>query len=256
MDYYLIDFSKENNYTFDNVIIGKKIICSATEKIFKYYIYYNDDNNNSPKILYIKVPKIRLMYKLGQNNYKQERIVLYPNYDLLQSFTDFIKDLEDNIFKCIKNKYPDIELSSILIKNNINNNYSIKINTDEKIKISSTSKQLINMKDFKINNEIELVIKINHLWVKNNKFGINISIYQIKYYASLQELNINLLDSENNENNENILSPIETPIISKPIISSIPSLIIQPTKPPINIFPKLIPSVDALLNAKSKLKKT
>ena len=246
MDYYLIDFNKENNYTFDNVIIGKKIICSSTENIFKYYIYYSDDNKNSPKIIYIKVPKIRLMYKLGQNNYKQERIVLYPNYDLLQNFIDYIKELEKNIYECIKNKYPNIELSSILIKNNINNNYSIKLNSDDKIKLTSTQKQSINIKDFKINNEIELVIKINYLWIKDNKFGINVSIYQIKYYASLEELNINLLDNEIDE---------QPPIIIPPPIKNIPPLV-KNIPPPPPIFSKLVPTVDALLNAKSKLKKT
>jgi hypothetical protein len=202
MDYYLIDFNKENNYSFDNVIIGKKIHCSTTENIFKYYIYYYEDLilKSSPKTIYIKIPRIRLIYKLGQNIYNQERIVLYPNYNLLHSFIDFIKDFEENISSCIKNKYSNLELSSILIKNSLNNSYSLKINVDDKIKISSTLNNSIQLKDFKINNEIELVMKINYIWIKDNNFGINCSLYQIKYYPSLQDLNIDLIDQISNIN--------------------------------------------------------
>ena len=205
MDYYLIDFKDELNYTFDNVIIGKKISCSSTsENIFKYYIYYSNDV--SPKSIYIKVPKVRLIYKLGQNNYNQEKIVLYPSYDLLQTFINFIKELEENITTCIIKKYSDLELNSILIKNSINNNYSLKVNIDDKIKITSTLNKTINFKDFKINNEVEMIIKLNHIWMKDNKFGINVSLYQIKYYGSLQELNIDLLDPPNNLETNNKIS--------------------------------------------------
>ena len=63
MDYYLIDFNKENNYSFDNVIIGKKIHCSTTENIFKYYIYYYEDLilKSSPKTIYIKIPRRKVL---------------------------------------------------------------------------------------------------------------------------------------------------------------------------------------------------
>lgn len=257
MDYYLIDFKDELNYSFDNVIIGKKINCSSTsENIFKYFIYYSNDI--SPKSIYIKVPKVRLMYKLGQNNYNQERIVLYPSYDLLQKFINFIKEFEENITLCIKNKYSNLELNSLLIKNSINNSqsYSLKVNTDDKIKITSTINKLINLKDFKINNEVELVIKLNHIWIKENKFGLNCSLYQIKYYASLQELNIDLLGEDNSQskidspNSKSNLNDAE----SKPIISPITSIEPVIVNPPKKLG--LVPSIDALINARKKLKPT
>jgi hypothetical protein len=247
MDYYLIDFNNELNYSFDNVIIGKKINCSSTENIFKYFIYYS--NNISPKSIYLKVPRVRLMYKLGQNNYNQERIVLYPLYDQLQIFINFIKEFEENITICIKNKYSNLELNSILIKNSINNNYSLKVNVDDNIKITSTFNKTINLKDFKINNEVELVIKLNYIWIKENKFGLNCSLYQIKYYASLQELNIDLLDKQiydskiESSKNNSIENLGFCPIVVEPVLI-----------PPKQIG--LVPSIDALINAKKKLKPT
>ena len=272
MDYYLLDFSKEHNYTFDNVIIGKKISYLSLDNVHKYNIYYCDDFTKSPKSMYIKVPKIRLIYKLGQNNYSQEKIVLYPNYDLLQIFINFIKEFEDNISSCIKNKYLNLELNSILIKNS-NNNYSLKLNIDNNIKISSTLNKNINLSEFKINNEVELVIKFNHIWIKDNKFGINCNIYQIKYYASPQELNVDFLDNDNNIpsnnspsnnifnqnniiSNHNIISSTNN-IISNNIANPVTNTIFNPVSNPvsnINNMPKMVPSIDALLNAKSKLK--
>ena len=53
MNYYLIDFNENNNYTFDNVIIGKKITTNNNDNISKYYIYYfESDINISPQIIY------------------------------------------------------------------------------------------------------------------------------------------------------------------------------------------------------------
>jgi hypothetical protein len=193
---------------------------------------------------------------------------------LLQSFINFIKEFEENISTCIKNKYPYLEISSILIKNTTNNILSLKININDKIKISSTHTP-IQIKDFNINNEIEFVMKINFIWVKDNKFGINCNIYQIKYYASIQELNIDLLDTNNTTNlnitlsstnmpstitpnNNTIQTSQQLPIITKEV-SKQPLDVLVITNQEQEIIPKklnLIPSIDALLNAKKNLKST
>jgi hypothetical protein len=39
MSYYLIDFIKEPDFNFDNLIIGKKI--NSDQNYSKYYIYYD-----------------------------------------------------------------------------------------------------------------------------------------------------------------------------------------------------------------------
>jgi hypothetical protein len=249
MNYYLIDFNEDTNYTFDNVIIGKKITINNNDNISKYYIYYFENNINiSPQIIYIKIPKIRLIYKIGQSKYNQEKILLYPIYDKLQLFINFIKNFEEDISLCIKKKFPDLELSSILSKN-ISNNYLLKININNNIKITSEINN-IKITDFKINNEIECIIQINNIWIKNNNFGINCEFYQIKYHPSIHELNKDLFN-----NTTEIIPPPINQIIQPTITTSIIQPISQPIiQPQINKL--LIPSVDALLSAKSKLKPT
>ena len=238
--YYLLDNFISNNYTFENIIIGKKI--KLDENISKYYIYYNDDNNDSPKDIYIKVPKIRIIYKLGNSNFNQERIALYPNYDLIDAFINFIKILEINLSECFQNKFKNLELSSILIKKE-NINY-LKINTDDKVKIFSPINKLV-LKDLKINNQIEFIIKINHIWIKNNKFGLTIQLFQIKYYPSIQELNLNLFDTDSSS----VIIPIFIPNTNTDKEESIPI-----SNKPKNMA--LVPSIEALLQARQKLKAT
>ena len=223
MNYYLIDFNEDNTYTFDNVIIGKKITTNNNDNISKYYIYYFENNINiSPQIIYIKIPKIRLIYKIGNSKYNQEKILLYPTYDKLQLFINFIKNL---------------------LKVNINNN----------IKITSEINN-IKITDFKINNEIECIIQINNIWVKNNNFGINCEFYQIKYHPSIHELNKDLFNNTTEIIQPPINQIIQPTITNSSIIQSINQPIAQPIIPQINKL--LIPSIDALLSAKSKLKPT
>lgn len=188
MSYHLIDFTQDNiDFNFDNLIIGKKINS-------KYYIYYLTSNENNdiieePKELYIKLPKIRLIYKLGNSKYNQENIPLYPNYNLLNKFINFIKDLEENIYNCFVTKYPDIIISSIINKkNNIN---TIKVNITDNYIISSNNNKL-KINDFKINSEINLILKFSFIWMKDNyKIGLSSELYQVKYNLLPFDSNIN-----------------------------------------------------------------
>jgi hypothetical protein len=188
MSYHLIDFTQDNiDFNFDNLIIGKKINS-------KYYIYYltsNEDNsvNEEPKEIYIKLPKIRLIYKLGTSKYNQENIPLYPNYNLLNKFINFIKELEENIYNCFATKYPDIIISSIINKkNNIN---TIKVNINDNYIISSNNNKL-KINDFKINSEINLILKFSFIWMKDNyKIGLSSELYQVKYNLLPFDSNIN-----------------------------------------------------------------
>ena len=84
MSYHIFDFNKEGNdksspqYNFDDVIIGKKIKIDIDNNI--YYIYYNDMNlTMAPKEIYIKLPKIRLIYSMANHKYNQIKIPIYPN---------------------------------------------------------------------------------------------------------------------------------------------------------------------------------
>jgi hypothetical protein len=224
MSYYLIDFTQDkNDFNFENLIIGKKINT-------KHYLYYQniieqtgEDILTEPKEIYIKLPKIRSIYKLGLSKYNQEIIPLYPHYNLLDKFILFIKNLEDNIHECFIRKYPDIALASIINKkNNINH---IKVNIAENYFISSSNNKKMKMEDIKINSELNIVIKLSYVWNKdNNKIGLSCELYQIKYEPSPYDMNINFFENINitkidikpeikkhNEENNHIPSPITPP---------------------------------------------
>lgn len=243
---FLIDkFDLDNqNYTFDNIIIGKKI--RLNDNLAKYYIYYHDDLSDSPKDIIMKIPKSRIIYKLGHSTFKQEQIALYPNYNLLQNFITFIKEFETNISNCITSKFPNLELSSLLNKKD--NIIFIKLKIEDNVKISSPLNKIITLKNLNINSEIESIIKINNIWIKDNKFGIQIQLYQLKYYPSLIELNYNFFEKDIIINTEIIVKEDKPKSIESPVSTN---TIIHSNKPK-NMPP--IPSVEALLAAKKKLK--
>lgn len=245
MSYYLIDFTKPtNNFDFDNVIIGRKL---KGENISKYYIYYQDDPSQSPKEIYIRLPQIRTIYNLSNYKYSQLSIPIYPNYNLTNNFIKFIMTFESNIKDCFINKFPKMELNSIINKKN-NLNF-IKAKVNDKIKITSdTDKRDITINDFQKNSQLDIVIKLSYVWNKNDtQFSISSNIYQIKYCAPPDELDINFIDEEKPKIIHNII-PI-TELIKQPQMQT------QVTKQlPPQISLRMIPSKEDLDKAIKKLK--
>jgi hypothetical protein len=235
MSNILLDINSEFN--FDNVIIGKKI--RQTDSSSRYYIYYQSEPNETPKEIYFKVPKTRLLYGLANHKYDQVNIPIYPKHDLTDKFIKIIKDFEENIKEGFQNKYPEF---TSLINKKKNHIELLKTNITN-IKLTSDIKKNITLEDFKINGLIELVIKISYVWVKESRFGLSSHIYQIKYHAPPDQLNINFIDNE--EIKENNIESIHTiPIVN--IQSTIPS------GPSMRMV--LLP--DDLKNALKKLKPT
>jgi len=227
MSFYIINCSnKEINYNFDKVIIGKKIINDT--KSAKYYIYYQEDEYDHIKDIYIKLPKIRTIYKLGENKFYNENISIYPNYDLTNNFINFIKQFEFDIKECFINKFPNIELNSIINKKN--NIHFLKTHIDSNLKIINNN---INITDIQRNSEIEIIIKINYIWNKDNIIGLNTDLFQISYTPIPKEININQKPIENNFKSniikndlklDNDSEKIEIPILNKPRVPSIADL--------------------------------
>lgn len=208
MSYYLIDFSKlSNDYDFDNLIIGKKI--KLDQNNCKYYIYYNikllDTISDTLNEIYIKLPKIRLLYNLANFKYNKLSIPIYPNWDLTNNFIDWIKNLENNIIECFSNNKTKREFVSIISKKNTISFLTCYLNDTTKI-TSNLENKLTNttFNDFKINGQVEIVIKLSYIWANNNKYGLSSSIYQIKYYAPPDQLNINFIDFDNTINTINV----------------------------------------------------
>lgn len=226
MSYHLLDFNNNIEFDYDKILIGKKI--SNDEETAKYYMYYIID---SPRELYIKLPKIRYIYNLGNYKYNQLNIPLYPLWDKLSTFIKFIKELETNIFSVFENKISNCEMTNLIYKKNQIS--FIKINVFEKFKLYSNNKE-ITFNDIKINSEIEIIVKINFIWNKNNKFGLSCNLIQIYNIPSPD----NFIDKQVIEN------------IDKKKLSSVNSLVSSSVK-----SSGFVPSVNDLTNALLKIKK-
>ena len=196
MSYYLLDFeSYKNDFDFDNLIIGKKIKLDNNNS--KYFIYYQTENEN-PKEIYIRLPRIRLIYNLANSKYNQLNIPIYPNWEQTNKFVDFMQKLESDIESCFANRSK--EWVSILNKKNSLN--FIKTSIYENFKITSDiENKKINLNDFQINGQIDIVIKISSIWNKNDKIGLSSQLYQIKYLAPPEQLDINFIDPNEKKRN-------------------------------------------------------
>jgi len=237
MSYYLIDFgSSKVNFNFDNLIIGKKIKLDNNNS--KYYIYYQSENEE-PKEIYIRLPRLRLIYNMSNSKYNQLSIPIYPNWEQTNKFVNFIQQLESDIESCFSNRSK--EWISILNKKNSLN--FIKASMYENFKITSDiENKKISLNDFQINGQIDVVIKISSIWNRNDKIGLSSQLYQIKYLAPPEQLNINFIDPEEKKE---IINTQE--ILIKPVMKTEEIKVMSPQI-------KLVPNVKDLKLAINKLK--
>jgi len=237
MSYYLLDFgSSKVNFNFDNLIIGKKIKLDNNNS--KYYIYYQPENEE-PKEIYIRLPRLRLIYNMSNSKYNQLNIPIYPNWEQTNKFVNFIQQLELDIESCFSNR--NKEWISILNKKNSLN--FIRTSIFDNFKISSDiENKNISLNDFQINGQIDLVIKISNIWNKNNKIGLSSQLYQIKYLAPPEQLDINFIDTEKRKEIINTQEILIKPVIkTEEIKTMLPQI-------------KLVPNVKDLEKAINKLK--
>ena len=237
--YQLVDITKEETI-FNHIVIGKKI--STNDNMAKYYLYCQNEMSEVPKEIYIRVPRLRLIYSMANQKYSMIKIPIYPNWETTDKFVDFIKNMEEEIFNTLNKKN---DTTSLISKKN--GLVLLKTKLPDNVKITSNLNKDVTLNDFKINGMIELVIRISCVWVKENKMGLSSQIYQIKYFAPPEQLDINFIDD-----------PI-TLCVSGPPISIIP-----PTKPlpppPKNVIPeqigiRMVPSIKDLQGALKKLKR-
>jgi hypothetical protein len=240
MSYYLIDFTKkEQNFDFDNIIIGKKI--NSDQKYFKYYIYYEE--NNTASELYIKLPKLRTIYNLSNHKFNSLNLPIYPEFEATTNFISFIKTLENNILECFNKKNKEF-VSLISKKESLQ---FIKMSTFENINITSNINKDITINDFKINSQLEIVIKLSYIWANQTKLGLSSQVYQIKYWAPPEQSEINFIDSETEK-------PIKK-LSMQPTIS-VPTLLqpiqpIQQTTKNVNMRPSLADLNNAIKSLKN-----
>jgi hypothetical protein len=238
MSYHLVDITKENTQ-FNEVVIGKKI---NLDNISKYYIYCKSNDSDDPKEIYIKVPKVRLIYSLGNQKYNQIKVPIYPNWEITDKFIDFIKKMEEEILTSISKKK---EISSLISKKN--GLMFLKTRISDNLKITSNLNEKITLVDFKLNGMIEMIIKINYIWICDQKIGLSSQLYQIKYHAPPEQLDIDFID----DIKPNIIIP--GPPLSNIIIPQ--PLIIPSNNIPEQIGIRMVPSIKDLQGALKKLKK-
>jgi hypothetical protein len=171
--------------------------------------------------------------------YNQLNIPIYPNWEQTNNFVNFIQQLESDIESCFSNKTK--EWVSILNKKNSLN--FIKTSIYENFKITSDINKKISLNDFQINGQIDIVIKISHIWSKNNKIGLSSQLYQIKYLAPPEQLEINFIDPEEKKE---IINTQE--ILIKPVMNIQENKVMMPQQI------KIVPNLKDLEKAINKLK--
>ena len=253
MSYYIVDLSQLDNtveFDYEHLLIGKKIKIDQTNS--KYYIYYNVSNLQNE--IYIKTPKIRLIYNLANSKYSNLSIPIYPIWKLTTEFINWVVEFENNINESFSNSKKKEFISIIAKKNNI---FFLKGFINDNTKITSNYKKNINLSDFTINAEIEIILKISYIWLNNVKYGLSSTIYQIKYYGSPEQLNIDFIDYDEKSITD---SPSFSPISNNdPNKTDTPKIIPPPPAPPSPPIMQqsrvsLIPSLKDLQSALKKLK--
>ena len=226
------NFEKE----LENIILSKKISNDTSAK-YNIYSYKNDRLQN----VLLSVPPIRLIYGYSNQIYNQINFPLNPTYPKTKSFAKLISNLENKLQELL-NK-PKFEWVTNLKK--IKNVKSIKLNYYGKnnVKIISNDIGITDIKDFSADSEIEIMVHLSHLWIKDNKVGISYNITHIKYNSLQDMLDFNIFEKEDRK----------TQIKSEPIIPRSGSMARSETNKPRSMS-MFIPSKEMLNLQKNNLK--
>lgn len=163
-----------------NIILSKKI---SYESSSRYFIYGESKNDDTLKNILIRIPPIRLLYNYSNQSFNQLNFPLNPTYSKTKKFNSLILTLE-NVLQELLNK-PNLEWISNFKK--IKNIKNIKLNYFNNVKIISDDDKVFEVKDFEAGSEVEIIVNLSHLWLKEKRVGISYDICQIKY-KSLKNL--------------------------------------------------------------------
>lgn len=216
MSYYILNIN--DDIDFNNIILGKEV--KISDNISKIYLYWLD---NKPKDIYIKMPSVRLIYNFKSLKFNQIKIPIYPLYSLNENLINFFKKLEKIIQQKIKINKP---YTSVLEKKDKIMTLKVNIPADIKIK----SKIATSIENFKVNSELEGVISLPWIWIKEDSWGLSLYGYQFKYTPRLEELDINFYDEEPIKINKQSLVPTQTTQPTPPTQTTQPAQYIPPTQ--------------------------
>ena len=231
----------------------------------KILIYNKDIDLPLHKIL-IRTPKVKILNQLSiENNISYRiQIVIAPMTPEKKKFIDFILKIEDIM---------DSKLNTLFEKK-LNKRSALKEFNDYmailELKTPLKQKQF-GFKCFDLNNDnidiidikngsyIACYIELSEIWINDDDYGFNWNVMQMKNYGPIN-FNICLFDDENKEDDINnsivqVIPPPPPPL--PPPIPPIPlmPLLQAPPNPHIQQNKSFIPSTEALISMKNKLKK-
>ena len=179
-----------NIYSYKDITINEIILKKPYQLINNITFFDIIYINKSPLI--IKTPKLIIpfkptIYETGINI----SFLLNNNYDDdLNIFKDLINNIENHIFNKLENKYDNIK--SLKKKYSISDqNYkdqNIKLlktkvcvdsNNKPSIEIFKLNKEKVDFNNLPINSPLYAYIRINKVWVIDNKIGLTINIVQL-----------------------------------------------------------------------------
>ena len=184
MSYYILNINEDID--FNNIIIGKEV--KISDNISKIYLYWHD---TKPKDIYIKTPSLRIIHNFKHLKFNQIKMPIYPLWDLNENLLTFFKKLEKYLQQKIKINKP---YTSILEKTD-------KITT---LKINVSSNNKIKIDNYKINSELECVISLPWIWIKEDSWGLSLYGYQFKYIPQIEDEQINFYPDNLNNLNKSI----------------------------------------------------
>jgi len=247
MSYYVLNIN--DDIDFNNIILGKEVKVSDT--ISKIYLYWLD---NKPKDIYIKMPPSRLIYNFKNLKFNQIKIPIYPLYSLNENLITFFKKLEKIIQQKIKISKP---YSSVLEKKDKITTLKVNIPSDVKIKSKIAN---MTIENFKVNSELEGVISLPWIWIKDDSWGLSLYGYQFKYTPRVDELDISFYDEEPVKTKQNQV-PIQVPApapapVPVPVLAHVTQNYEQKkiVQPPIQSKPMFALSASLLSDTLNKMK--
>jgi hypothetical protein len=140
--------------------------------------------------IFLKTPRMRLAFDPKNNKYNTITLALHPLTEEIKDFYNFIKQVDKlnkkKILEIVNNK--KIKYRSNIIKKKKTNYRYIQFNLSNSCTIFNNNRELSSLSDMTIQNDVKLLIELNHIWIKDNKCGSSWEVYQIKYYPFLINL--------------------------------------------------------------------
>lgn len=223
---------KKNSKIKTNLLFGKKFKYGSDNKKIEYInLYFNSSSKSSnickEKII-IQTPILFMpqsVFKMYGKEYIPFSFLNEENDKKCREFKKWINKLEDDIFKHIKKfeinnvKLKKKDLNKLIKYDNFINSDKFLIPIHKYTKCIQTKNGISKEKDsvvfdWNINTPTyaTAVLWIRNIWVKNNKWGLNIFCYLIRAMPShiIPPIDI-ILDDTDPKDIENKMLPIEIP---------------------------------------------